>query len=45
MTSMWAAFVHEGNPNDHGQFGIPERLVYANNSYAQVSGRTSNFET
>jgi carboxylesterase type B len=28
MTSMWAAFVHDGNPNGHGQVGIPEWPVY-----------------
>lgn len=30
MSCSWAAFVYDGNPNGHGQSGIPEWPVYDN---------------
>jgi len=30
MTSMWASFVHDGNPNNHGVLDAEEWPVYDN---------------
>jgi carboxylesterase type B len=30
MSAMWASFIHDGNPNNHGQIGVPEWPAYEN---------------
>lgn len=30
MTSMWASFVHDLDPNNHNQTGVPQWPAYAN---------------